>query len=138
MNRCILAGRPQFGESAPVKRDHQAVVIAGAVLLGGCSGDISASPSLAPGDAPLGYPVFLATHEGRCTYQVQDMIMGREQTIEWLAALQEKQVQIDLVLLSDTSEGCLGRIEQQVRRMGFAGVLVRSGDGLVYPAGGPP
>ena len=45
----------------------------------------------------LGYPIFVRAERGRCTFQIQDMIMSRGSDVRgWMSGLDYKGRQIDI------------------------------------------
>jgi hypothetical protein len=100
------------------------------------------SSDLAPASELLGYPVFIGIEKGRCTFQIQDMIMSRQTDAErWLLRFPDKTRQVDVVVATETAAAsldCARSLRRAALEAGFEVVLIRVRAGLAYPPGGPP
>jgi hypothetical protein len=105
------------------------------LALAGCA--MPARPGLAASDLPAGYPVYVSSDWGKCTFQVQDMILEGRELTAWMAKMPDRSWQVDLVL-SDADMKCANRAERIVRSVGFEKIFFRRPVDAHYPSGLPP
>ena len=106
-----------------------------ALGLTGCA--TSTNFTYAPRELAAGYPVFVDNSGAKCLFQLQDMLVDREQLSEWMTDLADKARRVDLVVAKG-AEACPSRAGRAIRSAGFVEIAFRRKGDVIYSNGQEP
>ena len=94
--------------------------------------------SAEPPPRQIGYPIFVRADGDECTYQIQDMIMRKEdQVSDWMRKVMPVW-RVDIVFDDKTPSECIAKAKSVVEQAGYLNVVVRRGSEVEYGWQGPP